>query len=232
MDLFGIMKEIDRTCQNPADGDRELVYSDTISTSKYSFLDVTSKYDKKAPPPLYEVFERINEPKATKKEDVLKAFFINKHGLLEWNDQKIIDSNKGIIPYVLKQLAKNIFTGKGLVAISLPVRIFQPKSLLDRIIDAWSFVPTFFKLAWKTDDPVTRIKYTISFIVAGLYLSADLRKPFNPILGETLEGYFDDGTKIYMEHISHHPPISSYLIEGPEEYPFKMYGSVEFNGSI
>jgi len=63
-------------------------------------------------------------------------------------------------------------------------------------------------------------------------MSADLRKPFNPILGETLEGYFKDGTKIFMEHISHHPPISSYLIEGPPEYAFRLYGSVEFKGTI
>mmetsp|Transcript_19300 Transcript_19300/g.18997 ORF Transcript_19300/g.18997 Transcript_19300/m.18997 type:complete len:280 (+) Transcript_19300:786-1625(+) len=76
------------------------------------------------------------------------------------------------------------------------------------------------------------MKYILAFIVSGMYMSADLRKPFNPILGETLEGYFKDGTRIYMEHISHHPPISSYLIEGPAEYAFKMYGAVEFKGSI
>ena len=72
----------------------------------------------------------------------------------------------------------------------------------------------------------------LSFIVSGMYMSADLRKPFNPILGETYEGFFKDGSKIYMEHISHHPPISSYLIEGPEEYPYRMYGSVEFKANI
>ena len=63
-------------------------------------------------------------------------------------------------------------------------------------------------------------------------MSADMRKPFNPILGETVQGYFKDGTKIYCEHISHHPPIASYLIEGPSEYPFRMFGSVEFKGSL
>ena len=63
-------------------------------------------------------------------------------------------------------------------------------------------------------------------------MSADMRKPFNPILGETFQGYFKDGTRIYCEHISHHPPIASYLIEGPTEYAFRMYGSVEFKGSL
>lgn len=76
------------------------------------------------------------------------------------------------------------------------------------------------------------MKYVLSFIVSGMYVSADLRKPFNPILGETLEGYFKDGSRIYVEHISHHPPISSYLIEGPPEYPYRMYGSVEFKANV
>lgn len=62
-------------------------------------------------------------------------------------------------------------------------------------------------------------------------MAADLRKPFNPILGETLQGYFKDGSMIYMEHISHHPPISSYLIEGKNK-EYRMYGSVEFKGSV
>lgn len=86
--------------------------------------------------------------------------------------------------------------------------------------------------ACSTNDELLRMKYVLSFIVSGMYMSADLRKPFNPILGETLEGYFKDGSKIYMEHVSHHPPISSYLIEGPAEYPYRIYGAVEFKGSI
>lgn len=198
----------------------------------YSFLDTEKPYDRKAPPPLYFNFEELNRPLPTEKDDILGKFFINKKGYLECNDPKITDGFKGVISYVLKELAKKILTGQGVVSISLPVRIFQPKSLLERILDACSFVPTFFSKACQTTDPILRMKYVVSFIVSGLYMSADLRKPFNPILGETLQGYFKDGTMIYMEHISHHPPISSYLIEGTSEYPFRMYGSVEFRGNV
>lgn len=31
-----------------------------------------------------------------------------------------------------------------------------------------------------------------------------------------------------MEHTSHHPPISNYLIEGPKVANYKFYGSNEF----
>lgn len=208
------------------------MYSGEYATPPYSFLNDEADYDPKAPPPLYFEFEEINKPKPTDKEEVLQAFFLNKKNYLECADEKIKKSNEGVIPYVLRELAKNVLSGKGVVSISLPVRIFQPKSLLERILDACSFVPTFFKLACQTDDKLLRMKYICAFIVGGMYMSADLRKPFNPILGETLEGYFKDGSKIYMEHISHHPPISSYIIEGPESYHYKMYGSVEFKGNI
>lgn len=48
-------------------------------------------------------------------------------------------------------------------------------------------------------------------------------KPFNPILGETLEGFFIDGSEIFLEHISHHPSISTYLIKD-------FYGKYKFYG--
>mmetsp|Transcript_3057 Transcript_3057/g.3739 ORF Transcript_3057/g.3739 Transcript_3057/m.3739 type:complete len:342 (+) Transcript_3057:205-1230(+) len=230
--LFGVKRKIDRTGQEPIDGNEDYVYSEELGAGPYSFFDNNAEFDKAAPPPLYIKFEVLNKPKDTKKNKILKTFSLNEEGFLECTDENIKESNKGVIPYVLKQLAKNILTGQGLVSISLPVRIFQPKSLLERIIDAISFVPTFFSKACKTNDEVLRMKYVISFIVSGLYMSADLRKPFNPILGETFEGYFKDGTRIYMEHTCHHPPISSYLVEGTAEYPFRMYGSVEFKGNI
>jgi hypothetical protein len=66
-------------------------------------------------------------------------------------------------------------------------------------------------------------------LVAGLHLSANQAKPFNPLLGETCEGYWPDGTRIYSEHISHHPPIQSLLIIGNG---FKIFGSSELSASF
>jgi len=57
------------------------------------------------------------------------------------------------------------------------------------------------------------MKNVITFVVSGAYGVMDMRKPFNPIIGETFEALWPDGTKIYCEHISHHPPITSFLIE-------------------
>lgn len=76
------------------------------------------------------------------------------------------------------------------------------------------------------------MKNVIAFAISGIYMRANQRKPFNPLLGETLEGKYSDGSKIYMEHVSHHPPISNYLIEGPPKSGYKFFGSNEFVGSI
>ena len=54
-------------------------------------------------------------------------------------------------------------------------------------------------------------------------------KPFNPILGETYQALWPDGSNIYIEHMSHHPPISrfyikskNYTIEGYYEFVAKI----------
>ena len=39
----------------------------------------------------------------------------------------------------------------------------------------------------------------------------------NPVLGETFNGEFEDGTKYYAEQTCHHPPISHFMFYGPNE---------------
>jgi hypothetical protein len=56
-------------------------------------------------------------------------------------------------------------------------------------------------------------------------------KPFNPLLGETNQGSFSDGSRYYCEHTSHHPPISHYLLEGANN-SFRMSGYYEFIGKM
>ena len=106
--------------------------------------------------------------------------------------------------------------GRGIVAVSLPVRIFEKRSTIERICDLWCTGPKYLKQAALESDPVNQMKNVIAFIVSGMHMVACMRKPFNPILGETYEGVWPDGTRIYNEHISHHPPITCFLVEHPE----------------
>lgn len=48
-------------------------------------------------------------------------------------------------------------------------------------------------------------------------------KPFNPILGETIQLWID-GCPMYVEQISHHPPIASYYFIGRG---YTIHGMIE-----
>ncbi len=61
------------------------------------------------------------------------------------------------------------------------------------------------------------MKMVISFAIAGLYVSIKQLKPFNPLLGETFQGEFEDGSKMFAEHISYHPTISTFYLKGNKD---------------
>ena len=52
-------------------------------------------------------------------------------------------------------------------------------------------------------------------------------KPLNPVLGETYVAKGADGSIIYMEQTSHHPPRSHYYIDGPNNN-YKIHGYQDF----
>ena len=142
-----------------------------------------------------------------------------------------MDKQKGILKDVLSQLTRNFIKGLGISHMSLPVRMFEATSTIQRIIDMLSFAPIFLKTAVFLDDPLERFKNCIAFAVAGMHLCTGQLKPFNPILGETFEGFLDDGTKLFCEHISHHPPITTYLMEDVDNL-YSFYGSAEFTAQL
>jgi hypothetical protein len=59
-----------------------------------------------------------------------------------------------------------------------------------------------------------------------LYLNPVVCKskpPLNPILGETYQAFKEDGTKVYFEQTSHHPPSSNLLLFGPDK-SYELFG--------
>jgi len=66
----------------------------------------------------------------------------------------------------------------------------------------------------------------VTFMISSIHNTCFQMKPFNPILGETYEAQFEDGTQIWMEQSCHHPPISNYEVVPPNG-KWKMYGFCE-----
>ena len=153
----------------------------------------------------------IKKPKLTKNE-ILKGMIINNEKGLVLIDKEMTKKFKGIIKDILKQLFKAIFGHK----ISLNVKLFEPKSILQTITDYWCFIPKFFPMALNENlNPVNRMKIIMSFGVSGLYLNAKELKPFNPLITETFQGIFENETKteVYLEQISNYPTISRLYIK-------------------
>jgi len=71
---------------------------------------------------------------------------------------------------VAKQLAINILKGLSISHISLPIKIFEPRSSITRIVDAWSQGPNFLQKAGEASDPIERLKWVITFGLSSIYL--------------------------------------------------------------
>ena len=153
----------------------------------------------------------IKKPKLTK-NDILKGMIIDNEKGLILIDKEMTKKFKGIIGDILKQLFKAIFGHK----ISLNVKLFEPKSILQSLTDYWCFIPKFFPMALDNKlSPVNRMKIIMSFGVSGLYLNAKQLKPFNPLITETFQGIFENESKteVYLEQISNYPTISRFYIK-------------------
>jgi hypothetical protein len=80
------------------------------------------------------------------------------------------------------------------------------------------FTHIYLPRAAQTSDPVERMKNVVACFVGAMTLSSgNFLKPLNPILGETLQVDFTDGSKLYMEQTCHHPPVSSFYLRSPDD---------------
>lgn len=146
------------------------------------------------------------------KTEIFADFDIKDKEGVQCNNDDINQRQSGIFADIFTQFAKNLFRG-GNISLSLPIRVFEPRSMLERFVDWFSFSPILLKKANEQNDPIEAFKYAIIFTLSGLFFSTNQLKPFNPFLGETFQGYFEDGTEVYLEHTSHNPCISHYYVK-------------------
>jgi hypothetical protein len=211
----------------PVDGDNPIIYSNIIGLPPCSFITFDKKYKDKSPPPTYMPDKELYSVTLISKDEFFKGFEIPVEGGLKCVDKTIIKRQSGVIGSMIGQLITTMCISR----ISLPVRIFESKSTLERIADLWRFAPFFLTKAAHTHDVLERFKLVVTFGVAGMYCAMQQLKPFNPLIGETLEATLEDGTNILVEHTSHHPPISNFFVQGPDNL-YKLYGHYEYKMKI
>ncbi|KAL1956574.1 hypothetical protein VTO42DRAFT_7045 [Malbranchea cinnamomea] len=114
---------------------------------------------------------------------------------------------KVLPPSLISFLRKNV--GKDLSTISMPVTANEPTSLLQRAAEALEYSQLLDQAASATDG-VERLIYVTAFALSVLSNSRvkerAIRKPFNPMLGETFELVREDrGFRFIAEKVSHRP---------------------------
>jgi hypothetical protein len=110
-------------------------------------------------------------------------------------------------PSLIGFLRKNV--GKDLSTISMPVSANEPTSLLQRAAEQLEYSELLDNAACATDG-VERLIYVTAFAIASLSgvraKERSIRKPFNPMLGETFELVREDkGFRFVSEKVSHRP---------------------------
>lgn len=98
---------------------------------------------------------------------------------MKCNDTEILKKFNGMIGEMIKGIAKSMAEGRGIVGVSLPIRIFEPRSYMERMIDQMAFIP-YYLSNLQSNNPIDRMKAVISSTMAGLTTSISQLKGFNP----------------------------------------------------
>jgi hypothetical protein len=138
---------------------------------------------------------------------------------VEHIDHEKIEKQRGVISYLIKKIGSNIFTGKSVMNISLPIHLFDCRSLLEAFSYNYRIAKPFLNKAMECSN-LERLKLITVYFIAILNICLTGDKPFNPILGETYQAKIGDNL-IYCEQTSHHPPVLNFFIKNPN---FISYG--------
>ena len=138
-------------------------------------------------------------------------------------DKKTISLQRRTGTHLIRKMGANMLKGCSIMNVSLPVRIFQPNSVLHLLADNYTLSPHFLEKGCQLSDPVERLKQVAGFIVATLHTTLLQEKPFNPVLGETFQAQIGSYA-VVLEQVAHHPPISAIYLNAPKFY---IYGSHE-----
>ena len=140
---------------------------------------------------------------------VFQGIYINDKLGLVITDPVVRKKFSGLIKDIIVQILKVPFGHH----ISLNVKIFEPKTILERYTDTFSYANTFLIPASNPKlTPYERFKLVIAFEFAGIYIACNQLKPFNPFVGETYQGELPNGAKLYVENVTHKPLVARFLL--------------------
>lgn len=174
--------------------------------------------------------------------DFDKNYEMNKKGEFILIDEETIASQKGVVKEVIRLFFKNFSITSGFKPFSMPIKLFQASTQSEAYCKSFSNFQYIARAVSAFDlcqtDPLVirrqrleRIKCLVAFIMAGQVHVTESRKPFNLYLGETLQGRFEDGTRVFFERVKHNLPVDAFYFEN-EGLGIKFYGSLIFKRKL
>ena len=124
--------------------------------------------------------------------------------------RQTVPEAKMLPPSLIGFLRKNV--GKDLSTIAMPVSANEPISLLQRLSEQLEYSELLDRAADAPADTGERILHIAAFAISSFSAARikerAIRKPFNPMLGETFELVREDkGFRFLSEKVSHRPVI-------------------------
>ena len=172
-----------------------------------------------------------NFQKPNLKDSYRPPFANNYYGGVDFPNAETTSLIRGMGWELVKQIGKKILSGNfNFTTVSIPIKVMVPISILQHICNGHFNYPLYMNLAYESNDPLQQMKYTIVACFSSWYKSNVFLKPLNPILGETYEMIWEDGSHEYVEQTSHHPPRSHFLIIGNEN-KWRYYGYFDFTSN-
>ncbi|XP_048123455.1 oxysterol-binding protein-related protein 8 isoform X3 [Alosa alosa] len=140
--------------------------------------------------------------------------------------ETVSEENKSLIWTLLKQVRP----GMDLSKVVLPTFILEPRSFLDKLSDYY-YHADFLSEAAVEENAYNRMKKVVKWYISGFYKKPKgLKKPYNPIIGETyrcvwLHPNTSSKTFYISEQVSHHPPVSAFYVSNRKD-GFCLSGSI------
>ena len=157
------------------------------------------------------------------------AIIPEKSGLLYTNEE---GRNIGYraVKYLIAKFTQNILQSKSILNISLPVFMFDKRTLQIAWAHEQKLAPILLSKAAFSSDKIERLKWVTAYLISFLHFSVIQIKPFNPMIGETFQCRVGN-VDYYVEQTVNHPiTLNIYGKEINNE--FIIYGHLITDASV
>ena len=133
-----------------------------------------------------------------------------------------IENQKKIMSFLFKKIGKKLLNGQSVMNISLPVYIFDKRTMLQIFAYELKEAPFILPRVYYIQNIIEKLKYMTVFFLSQFVLTPILLKPFNPIIGETYQAKIGN-LNIYLEQTVHKPPTANFYCFDDDGL-YKIYG--------